>query len=72
MVQVLHISNGDTLNEKLEAKDNRLDKLLAEKSPNDEIIDEAVSGRAVAVSDAKRRSRSLPRRWARQAPTGGC
>jgi hypothetical protein len=28
MVQVLHISNGDTLNEKLKTADNRVDKLL--------------------------------------------
>jgi hypothetical protein len=27
-VQVLHISNGDTLNEKLKTADNRVDKLL--------------------------------------------
>ena len=32
MVQVLHIANGDTLNQKLQAKDNLIDKLLASAS----------------------------------------
>ncbi|MCA9120529.1 MAG: DUF1553 domain-containing protein [Planctomycetaceae bacterium] len=41
MVQVLHISNGDTLNNKLQAKDGRVEKLLASKSPNYSIIEEA-------------------------------
>ncbi len=40
MVQVLHISNGDTLNEKLQAKGNRVEKLLAAKLPNDKIVEE--------------------------------
>jgi len=39
--QVLHISNGDTLNQKLSAKGNRIDKLLAEKTPLENIIEEA-------------------------------
>ena len=29
MVQVLHLSNGDTINEKLAEKGNRIDKILA-------------------------------------------
>ena len=32
MVQVLHISNGDTLNHKLAAKGNRIEQLLAAKT----------------------------------------
>ena len=39
MVQVLHISNGDTINQKLQAKDNRIDKLIADKSSNEQIVD---------------------------------
>jgi hypothetical protein len=39
--QVLHISNGDTLNQKLAAKDNRIDKLLKDKAPSEKIIEEA-------------------------------
>ena len=41
MVQVLHISNGDTINQKLEEKDNRLEKMLAEQKPDGAIIEEA-------------------------------
>ena len=41
MVQVLHICNGNTLNQKLAAKGNRLDQLLAAKTPPEGIIDEA-------------------------------
>jgi hypothetical protein len=40
MVQVLHLSNGDTLNQKLEAKDNRLAELLAAGRADVEIVDE--------------------------------
>jgi len=39
--QVLHISNGDTLNQKLAAKGNRIEKLLAGKTPLDQLIEEA-------------------------------
>ena len=39
--QVLHIANGDTLNQKLSAKGNRLDKLLSEKPPPEKIVEEA-------------------------------
>ena len=41
MVQVLHISNGDTLNQKLEAKDNRLSKLIESGATNRAIIEQA-------------------------------
>jgi Protein of unknown function (DUF1553)/Protein of unknown function (DUF1549)/Bacterial Ig-like domain (group 2) len=41
MAQALHIANGDTLNEKLTAKDNRLDKLLTSAESDAQIIDEA-------------------------------
>lgn len=40
MVQVLHISNGDTINKKLEQKGNRIDQLLSEKKSDEQIIDE--------------------------------
>ncbi|HEY0455524.1 MAG TPA: DUF1549 domain-containing protein [Verrucomicrobiae bacterium] len=39
--QVLHISNGDTLNQKLSAKKNRISEMLADKWPADKIIEEA-------------------------------
>ncbi len=41
MTQVLHISNGDTLNQKLEAKGNRIEKLLSAGKSDEEIVDEA-------------------------------
>ena len=40
MVQVLHISNGDTVNEKLTTKDNRLDQMVAAGLTNDQIVEE--------------------------------
>jgi hypothetical protein len=40
LVQVLHISNGDTLNQKLSAADNRLTKWLAEAESDSALLDE--------------------------------
>jgi hypothetical protein len=39
-VQALHLSNGDTLNGKLAAPDNRLAKWLASGMPDDQILQE--------------------------------
>ena len=41
VTQVLHIANGDTLNKKLQAKDNRISKWLEKKVSNEQIVDEA-------------------------------
>jgi len=41
MTQVLHISNGDTINKKLESKENEISKLLAQKTPKDQIVEHA-------------------------------
>ena len=41
MVQVLHISNGDTLNKKLAAEGNTLDALLAAGLSNEKLIEHA-------------------------------
>ncbi len=41
ITQVLHIANGDTINQKLSAKDNRLEKLLAAKTSPEKIIEDA-------------------------------
>ncbi|MBI4583868.1 MAG: DUF1553 domain-containing protein, partial [Planctomycetes bacterium] len=41
MTQVLHLSNGDTLNQKLEAPLNRLERLLTAGAPGEKIIEEA-------------------------------
>jgi hypothetical protein len=40
VTQVLHISNGDTLNKKLTAKGNRLEKLLSEKVAPEKMVEE--------------------------------
>jgi hypothetical protein len=40
MAQALHIANGDTLNQKLEAKDNRVDKLLHSGKPDNQIVED--------------------------------
>ena len=40
MVQVLHISNGDSLNDKLQAKGNRIEQLLAANMPDDKLVEE--------------------------------
>src|SRR4051794_29418710 len=41
MAQALHISNGDTVNQKLQAKGNRIDQLLAEKQSDEQIVEDA-------------------------------
>ncbi len=46
MVQVLHISNGDSLNDKLQAKGNWLEKLLSAKTTDEQLIESALSERA--------------------------
>jgi hypothetical protein len=40
VTQVLHLSNGDTINKKLAAKENRITKLLAEKTSPERIVEE--------------------------------
>lgn len=40
VTQVLHIFNGDSLNKKLSAKANRIERLLHEKQPIEKIIEE--------------------------------
>jgi hypothetical protein len=41
MAQALHIANGDTMNVKLAAKDNRLTALLASGKPDGALVEEA-------------------------------
>lgn len=41
MAQALHIANGETLNVKLAAKDNRVERLLASGKPDAAIVEEA-------------------------------
>lgn len=41
MAQALHLANGETLNQKLAQKDNRIDALLASKQADAKLIEEA-------------------------------
>ncbi len=41
MAQALHIANGDTVNEKLKAKGNQIEKALAAKIPPAQIVEDA-------------------------------
>ena len=41
MAQAMHIANGDTVNQKLQAKGNVIDKFLADKTPQDKIVEDA-------------------------------
>jgi hypothetical protein len=55
MSQALHLSNGDTLNEKLRAKDGRISKLLEAGTPPERIVEEAyLAAFARFPSDAER------------------
>ncbi len=40
MAQALHIANGDTLNQKLRAKGNRVEQLLAAKAVDEKVVEE--------------------------------
>ena len=41
LVQVLHLANGKTVNDKLAAKDSRIDKLLSQNLSDPALVDEA-------------------------------
>jgi len=41
ITQILHLANGDTINKKLAATDNRLAGLLKENTPDSRIVEEA-------------------------------
>jgi hypothetical protein len=56
MVQVLHISNGNTLNTKLEKKGNRIDQWLNGNVPVEKMVDEAYLAALARQPTAKERS----------------
>lgn len=57
MAQVLHIANGDTLNAKLRAKNNRIEQLLAANASDEKIIEEAyLAGVSRLPSDAEKKA----------------
>jgi hypothetical protein len=67
MTQVLHIMNGETLNEKLsrkadekkKTKINHIGQLLAEKTPNETIIDEAYLSALCRLPNADEKAKIL-------------
>ena len=59
MAQALHIANGDTINQKLAAKDNAIAKLLADKLTNEQILDEAFLSTLARPPTATEKTRSL-------------
>ncbi len=59
MVQVLHISNGDTINQKLKAPDNRLGKLITAKQSNEQVIEEAYLLALSRFPTSEEKSRTL-------------
>ncbi len=59
MVQVLHISNGDTINHKLKATDNRIGKLLAANQSNEQVMEEAYLQALSRFPTADEKSRTL-------------
>ena len=59
MAQALHIANGDTINQKLAAKDNAIAKLLADKLTNEQILDEAFLSTLARPPTTTEKMRSL-------------
>ncbi len=59
VTQVLHISNGDTVNEKLEAKGNHIEKLLIAKTPPEQIVEDAYLSALSRRPTDKERTRIL-------------
>ncbi|HYF36391.1 MAG TPA: DUF1549 domain-containing protein, partial [Prosthecobacter sp.] len=58
MAQALHIANGETLNEKLAGKGNRIDSLLASKMTDDQIVDEAYLLTLTRLPTAKEKAKA--------------
>jgi hypothetical protein len=59
MVQVLNISNGDTLNQKLEAKDNHIDKLLAAGATDEQVLDDLYLSALARLPTTEEKTRLL-------------
>ncbi|MGH7138797.1 MAG: DUF1549 domain-containing protein, partial [Pirellulales bacterium] len=59
MVQVLHISNGDSLNDKLQAKGNHLEQLMAANTPEDKLIEDVYLNALSRIPTEDEKSRLL-------------
>lgn len=55
----MHIANGDTLNQKIAAKENRIAALLTAKKTNEEILEEAFLGTLSRPPTAAEKTRCL-------------
>ena len=60
LVQVLHISNGDTINPKLSAPGNRLTKWLAEIKSDPELLDEIFLTSVARLPSTREKDEILP------------
>lgn len=60
VTQVLHIFNGDSVNKKLTAKGNRIDKLLQEKTPVERMIEEGYLAALSRFPTEAEKSKVLP------------
>lgn len=59
MAQALHIANGETLNQKLAQKGNRIDALLESQMSSDQIIEEAYLITLTRPPSAREKARAL-------------
>src|SRR5205807_6279913 len=60
IAQALHIANGDTINQKLSAKENRIAKLLAEKLTDEQVIEETYLGALSRLPTPSEKAKLLP------------
>ena len=60
VTQVLHIANGDTINKKLEAKNNRLTKLIEENTPADKIVEDLCLSALCRYPAPREKEKMLP------------
>ncbi len=59
VTQVLHLANGDTLNKKLEAKNNRISTMIAEKTPDEKFVDDAYLSALCRYPTPEEKSKTL-------------
>jgi len=60
VVQVLHMANGTSLNDKLQVKDNRIGKLLAANMADDKLIEELYLSALTRLPTDAERAKILP------------
>jgi hypothetical protein len=61
VTQMLHIANGETINNKLAAKDNLISRLLAEDTPNEKIVETAYLSALSRLPTAAEKGKILER-----------